>query len=152
MTVRAVRVVSGARFLSATDGLFWPAMPGRVGAELLAQLYQLEQTQYFPEPLLQTRQLQQFVHLAHHAAQTSDFYGERFGSVGAVTEPWTWERFRKLPLLTRRELLTEAPRIHSQRPPQSHGQWHEIQTSGSTGEVVDAENGFAAPRSGARGA
>lgn len=102
----------------------------------MAQLYQLDQTQYFPEPLLRTRQLQQFLHLARHAAETSEFYGERFGSLGVVTDPWTWQRFAKLPLLTRRELLTEAPRIHSQRPPASHGQWHEIQTSGSTGEVV----------------
>jgi phenylacetate-CoA ligase len=133
----ASRVVTGARFVSATEGMFWPAVPGRTGAELMAQLYQLEQTQYFPEQLLLTRQLQQFVHLARHAAETSDFYGERFRALGApVTDPWTWERFATLPLLTRRQLLTEAPRIHSQRPPQSHGQWHEIQTSGSTGEVV----------------
>ena len=133
----AVRVVTGARFVSATEGMFWPAVPGRSAAELMAQLYQLEQTQYFPEPLLRARQLQQFVHLARHAAETSEFYAERLRALGSpVTDPWTWERFATLPLLTRRQLLTEAPRIHSQRPPQSHGQWHEIQTSGSTGEVV----------------
>jgi phenylacetate-CoA ligase len=112
-------------------------VPGRVGAELLAQLYQLEQTQYFPEPLLRARQLQQFAHLARHAAETTEFYRNRFGAQQAsTTAPWSWERFAALPLLTRRELLTEAPRIHSQRLPPAHGQWHEIQTSGSTGEVV----------------
>jgi phenylacetate-CoA ligase len=131
------RVVTGALFRSATPGVLWPAAPGRAGAELLAQLYQLEQTQYFPEALLRTRQLQQFAQLARHAAETCEFYADRFGALGlAPTGPWTWERFRTLPLLTRRELLTQAAQIHSQRPPPSHGDWQELQTSGSTGEVV----------------
>ena len=84
----AVRVVTGARFVSATEGMFWPAVPGRSAAELMAQLYQLEQTQYFPEPLLRARQLQQFVHLARHAAETSEFYAERLRALGStVTDP-----------------------------------------------------------------
>src|SRR6188768_3333465 len=113
------RVVTGALFRTAAEGLLWPAMPGRAGAELLAQLYQLEQTQYFPQSLLKLRQLQQFAQLARHAAETSEFYAERFRSVGLSTAgPWTWELFASLPLLTRRELLTRAPQIHSQRYPQ----------------------------------
>ena len=125
------RVVTGALFRSTTEGLLWPAVPGRAGTELLAQLYQLEQTQYFPEPLLRARQLQQFAQLARHAAETCDFYGERLRAGGlSAAGPWTWERFHSLPLLTRRELLTRAPQIHSQRPPQSHGACHELQTSG----------------------
>lgn len=117
--------------------MLWPAVPGRAGADLLAQLYQLDQTQYFPETLLRLRQLQQFAQLARHAAETSEFYAERFQSQGLDPNgPWTWERFATLPLLTRRELLTHAPQIHSQRSPPSHGQWFEVQTSGSTGEVV----------------
>jgi phenylacetate-CoA ligase len=131
------RVVTGALFRSAAEGMSWPAVPGRLAADLLAQLYQLEHTQYFPEPLLRSRQLQQFAELARHAAETSEFYGERLRSRGfAPGGPWTWQRFAELPLLTRRELLTSAAQIHSQRPPASHGQWNELQTSGSTGEVV----------------
>jgi len=131
------RVVTGALFRSGTDGMLWPALPGRSSAELLAQLYQLEQTQYFPPSLLQRRQLQQFAQLARHAAETSEFYAERLRSVGlSKAGPWTWELFATLPLLTRRELLTRAPQIHSQRSPESHGPWTELQTSGSTGEVV----------------
>jgi phenylacetate-CoA ligase len=133
----AERVVSGALFRSGTEGALWPAVPGRAGAELLAQLYQLEQTQYFPEPLLKTRQLQQFSLLARHAAETSPFYRERFRAAGiSASDPWSWTRFHALPLLTRRELQIQAQQIHSQSVPKSHGQWHEIQTSGSTGEVV----------------
>ena len=115
----------------------WPAVPGRAGADLLGQLYQLEQTQYFPEQVLRTRQLQQFAQLARHAGETSEFYRQRFEALGfAPAGPWTFERLASLPLLTRRELLTSAEQIHSQRPPASHGQWHELQTSGSTGQVV----------------
>lgn len=130
------RVVTGALFRSGTDGVLWPALPGRAATELLAQLYQLEQTQYFPQPLLRVRQLQQFALLARHAAETSEFYEERLRSARPSKAAWTWELFARLPLLTRRELLTRAPQIHSQRLPQSHGPWSELQTSGSTGEVV----------------
>ena len=131
------RVVSGASVRSGTPGLVWPAVPGRQGSDLLAQLYQLEQTQYFPPQLLSARQLQQLAQLARHAAETSAFYEQRLGVAGPrAADPWTWQRFRALPLLTRRELLTQAPQIHSQRPPESHVPWQEIQTSGSSGEVV----------------
>lgn len=133
----SARVVSAALFRSDTAGLSWPAVPGRAAADLLAQLYQLEQTQYFPQQLLRTRQLQQFAQLARHAGESCEFYRQRFEALGfGAAGPWTWERFAQLPLLTRRELLTDAEQIHSQRPPASHGQWHELQTSGSTGQVV----------------
>jgi phenylacetate-CoA ligase len=102
----------------------------------LAQLYQLEQTQYFPPELLRLRQLQQFSLLARHAFETSAFYRERLAGGSGTTEAWTEERLASLPVLTRRELLTQAARLHSQRPPESHGPWQELQTSGSTGEVV----------------
>jgi phenylacetate-CoA ligase len=103
----------------------------------LAQLYQLDQTQFFPELLLRARQLQQFAQLARHAAETCEFYRQRFAAAGlSAAGPWTWEEFARLPILTRRELITEADRIHSSRPPATHGAWTELQTSGSTGEVV----------------
>ena len=137
MTSRVARRVSAALFRSDTAGLVWPAAPGRAAADLMAQLYQLEQTQYFPESLLRTRQLQQFAYVARHAGETSEFYRQRFETLGfPPAGPWTWERFAQLPLLSRRELLTSAEQIHSQRPPAAHGQWHELQTSGSTGQVV----------------
>jgi phenylacetate-CoA ligase len=136
---RPVVAVTGALFRSATEGLLWPALPGRSGAELLAQLYQLEHTQYFPQQLLGVRQLQQLSHLARHAAEACEFYRERLSQRPADPggpRTWTWERFASLPLLTRRELLTRAEAIHAERLPPSHGKWHEIQTSGSTGALV----------------
>jgi phenylacetate-CoA ligase len=131
------QVVTGALFRSATPGMLWPAMPGRVSAELLAQLYQLEQTQYFPEQLLRARQLQQLGLVVRHAAETCDFYRDRLEAVGFdPLQPWTQEQLLRLPLLTRRELLTRAEAIHSRAVPETHGKWHELQTSGSTGQVV----------------
>jgi phenylacetate-CoA ligase len=131
----ATRFVSGAPVRSAVEGMAFPAVPGRAGAELMAQLYQLEQSQYFPETLLRARQLRQLAELARHAAATSGFYRERLARAGIV-DSLDWQRFSQLPLLTRRELLTEAERIHAAQVPASHGDWHEIQTSGSTGQVV----------------
>lgn len=131
----ATRFVSGAAVLSAVEGMAFPAVPGRAGAELLAQLYQLEQSQYFPTALLRARQLRQLAELLRHAAASSGFYRERLSQAGIV-DSLDWQRFGQVPLLTRRELLTCAERIHAAHVPASHGAWHEIQTSGSTGQVV----------------
>lgn len=129
------RRVTGALFRSAIPGLAFPAVPNRTGAELLSLLFQLEQTQYFPETLLRARQLRQLGELVSHAARASAFYLERLRAAGVV-DSLDWERFESLPLLTRRELLTQADRIHARNVPAAHGDWHEVQTSGSTGQVV----------------
>jgi phenylacetate-CoA ligase len=129
------RQVTGALFRSAIPGLAFPAVPSRAGAELLSLLFQLEQTQYFPETLLRARQLRQLAELVNHAARSSAFFQERLGAAGVV-DSLDWERFETLPLLTRRDLLTQADRIHARNLPSAHGAWHEVQTSGSTGQVV----------------
>lgn len=129
------RRVTGAPFRSAIPGLAFPAVPGRTGAELLSLLFQLEQTQYFPETLLRARQLRQLGELVQHAARSSNFYQQRLRAVGIV-DSLDWERFEALPLLTRRDLLTQAEHIHAREVPSAHGAWQEVQTSGSTGQVV----------------
>ncbi|HVY26631.1 MAG TPA: hypothetical protein VHB79_08750 [Polyangiaceae bacterium] len=129
------RRVTGALFRSAVPGLAFPAVPNRAGAELLSLLFQLEQTQYFPETLLRARQLRQLAELVSHAAHTSAFYQGRLRAAGVV-DSLDWDRFTAIPLLTRRELLTQAEHIHASSVPSAHGAWHEVQTSGSTGQVV----------------
>jgi phenylacetate-CoA ligase len=123
--------------LSATEGIEWPALPATPATQLLAQLYQLGRTERWPEQKLRAHQLQQFALLAQHAAEQSPFYGARFADVGfSPRGPWSDEDFRRLPLLTRGELLTRADSIHSSNVPKSHGNVGTAQTSGSTGQLV----------------
>ena len=103
----------------------------------MAQLYQLEQSQWWPEEVLRVRQFEQFGALARYACAHSQWYRARFADAGLAPEgPWDDERFRGLPLLTRTDLLTHADAIHCDEPPKSHGPIRVAQTSGSTGQIV----------------
>jgi len=122
---------------SSVSGIGWPAIPAPVAANLLAQLTQLEDSQWWhPEQLLQ-KQLEQFGRLAAHACQQSPFFRNRFEQAALDTsQPWTAETFSSIPLLTRAELMQQAEHIHCRALPPKHGAVHQIQTSGSTGQVV----------------
>jgi len=122
---------------SDIEGVGWPAVPTRHSASLLAQLYQFEHSQWWPAGQLADRQYEQLARLTHHAYRHSPFYRERFDAagltLGKVRSP---DEFRSLPLLTRGELLTRAADIFSQQVPKSHGAISQVQTSGSTGQMV----------------
>jgi phenylacetate-CoA ligase len=118
--------------------MVWPSVPGNNAAALLAQLFQLEQTQWFPRRDLVDRQLLQLRQLSAYAYRHSPFYRELFDQREIrVDELWSEEKLRNIPLLTRQALVDEAANIHCDVIPQSHGTWSTVQTSGSTGEVVE---------------
>jgi len=122
---------------SSIDGIAWPAIPDHVAANLLAQLTQLEDSQWWKPDHLQQKQLEQFGLLAAHAWRHSPFFRSRFDQSGLNTgQPWTSEAFATIPLLTRAELMQQAENIHCRALPPGHGAIHKIQTSGSTGQVV----------------
>ncbi len=128
-------IESPVRSISAE--VLWPALPSQPAIQLMAQLYQLEQSQWWSEPLLRTRQLEQLWPLAKHAATQSEFYERRFRECGiTLSEPLSWQLFTSLPVLTRSELATEAERIFARTVPKQHGDVQVVQTSGSTGQVV----------------
>lgn len=122
---------------TASPEVPWPALPSQPGLQLLAQLYQLEQSQWWPEAALRAGQLRQLLPVARHAVNHSPFYRARFSSAGLdVAQGLTWHAFSRLPVLTRSELLTQADSIHAEVVPAQHGESHLVQTSGSTGQVV----------------
>ncbi|MEO8331087.1 MAG: hypothetical protein ABI479_01535 [Gallionella sp.] len=122
---------------SSIGGIAWPAIPEPVAANLLALLTQLEESQWWqPEQLLQ-KQLEQFGLLAAHTYRQSPFFRSRFDQAGLNPgQAWTSESFSVIPLLTRAELMQQAEHIHCRALPRKHGAVHNIQTSGSTGQVV----------------
>lgn len=122
---------------SVVSGISWPAMPGPAATELLAILYQLEQSQWWsPEALLE-QQLRQLQPLLMHACQTVPFYRQRFDRIGfKPAAALTPDIFARLPLLTRSEVQTAGDSLRSRQIPASHGSSHVTQTSGSTGQPV----------------
>ncbi len=122
---------------SNVAGIGWPAIPDPVAANLLAQLTQLEHSQWWQPAQLQQKQFDQFALLAAHAYQHSPFFRNRFEQAGLNPKlSWTAESFATIPLLTRAELMQQAEQIFCRKLPNLHGTVHTIQTSGSTGQVV----------------
>ena len=126
-----------AKLKSHIPGIGWPAIADPVAANLLALLAQLEESQWWTAERLARRQLDQFSLLAQHAWQQSPFFRKRFEQAGLdPRQIWTTESFASIPLLTRGELMQHAEHIHCHSLPRGHGAVQQIQTSGSTGQVV----------------
>jgi phenylacetate-CoA ligase len=122
---------------SQIEGITWPAIPDPVAANLLVQLTQLDDSQWWSPEQLTRMQHEQFAHLALHAHQQSPFFRERFDQAGLRPDrKWTADAFASIPLLTRAELMQQAWHIHSRAIPEKHGAVNAVQTSGSTGQTV----------------
>jgi phenylacetate-CoA ligase len=122
---------------STMPGIVWPAIPNQAAANILALLQQLEQSQWWPQRKLQGNQLAQFAVLAAHTYHHSPFFRARFEQAGLdINQPWSAASFEKIPLLTRADLMQATAQINCRAIPREHGATHEIQTSGSTGQVI----------------
>lgn len=128
--------------VSAVPGIAWPAVPGATGAALLALLFQLEQTQWWPAERLRLAQRRQLALLLDHARAQVPFWRDRLP--GAWPDPMDeagWEAaWQALPILRRGEIqATEAGEtmLAAGLPP-GHGEYREIFTSGSTGRPIRA--------------
>lgn len=122
---------------STVPGLVWPGMPGRAGASVLALMYQLEQSQWWPPERLLEQQFLQLGNVVRHAFETVPFYRQRLEAAGiGATGELTPENWSRLPILTRKELQQSFDALLSRRYPKAHGGLHETTTSGSTGMPV----------------
>lgn len=122
---------------SVISGIRWPAMPGEIGAKLLAIQYQFDQSQWWTPAELQMHQLQQIQQLLIHSSKTVPYYQERFSAMGFdPCTPLTAAVFAQLPLLTRSDIQTAGSALLSCQIPSAHGKSYETQTSGSTGQPV----------------
>ena len=115
----------------------WPAAPSDAAAALLAQLYQLERSEWLAPDAIAARQRAQLGVLVAHAWRTVPFYQARLAAIGyqpgvAVT-PDLWSR---LPVLSRQDIQTADAGLHSREPPPGHGKPFMVRTSGSTGAPV----------------
>ena len=121
---------------SEIEGLGWPAVPDQRGAGVLAVLFQLEQSQWWPRERIESAQFDQLGTLLRHAATTVPFYADRLRDL--PDGPLDAEAWSRIPLLSRAEIQAAGSELESRRLPQSHGRTLEIFTSGSTGKPIRA--------------
>jgi phenylacetate-CoA ligase len=96
---------------------------------LLALMYQLEHSQWWPARALERAQQLQLERLLAHARARSSYYAARLRAA----------ELHELPLLSRRELLTHAAELECGALSPEHGSSAVVQTSGSTGELVQVK-------------
>jgi len=121
---------------SAMPGSRWPVVLPPGPATAVAVLHQLEQTQWLPAESLLTCQLQQLEVLLQHAWATVPWCQQQWVDRFEPGAPLTYERFRRLPLLSRQALQTGYEDLKSADSPKLHGPPVEGRTSGSTGAPV----------------
>ena len=122
---------------SSVTGLAWPGLPGASGTKVLALMFQLEQSQWWPPERLLESQFRQLAEVVRHAFETVPFYRQRFEAAGIdPNRELTHEAWTRLPILTRKEVQQSFDALLSRRVPKAHGRSTEITTSGSTGMPV----------------
>lgn len=128
--------------LEAKSSIFevvWPGVPDQRAAAAMAMQFQFGQTERWPISALQGHQLCQLAALATFSARTVPFYRDRLRRAGLrPDDALTMERWRRIPLLTRRDIQEAGAQLHSGQVPQSHGGVSSHSTSGSTGTPITA--------------
>lgn len=123
-------------FRSALAGMAWPPFPVPAAANKLALLFEIEQNQWRTPEEIEARQFVQLRELLGFAARTVPHYRRALGADFSPRDigPAAW---RELPRLTRPTLHESAAALKSESPPAAHGRVYPVQTSGSTGMVVE---------------
>lgn len=116
-------------------GMIWPAIPDDDSARMLSLQFQFEQSQWFAAERLQELQMQQFLQVFNHAVSTVPYYRQHF-SPWAANNIMSWEKYRELPVSSRRDVQHAGANMHSTAPPPAHGPLARTESSGSTGSPL----------------
>ena len=122
---------------SMIEPVAWPAMQGGRAAELMALQRQFDETQFWPAERLASAQYEQLGKLVEHAAKTVPFYAERLARAGlrpgGRVSAAAW---RRLPILTRKDLQTQGEKLASRALPPAFGPTEVVSSGGSSGVPV----------------
>jgi len=122
---------------SSIPGIAWPALPSPQGAALLALQHQLQQSERLSAPDLEAQQFRQLRALVTHAMNTVPWHRERLAAAGlSPGRDLDAVAFRRLPLMSRRDVQAAGNALLSTAVPPDHGRPVTYRTGGSTGEPV----------------
>jgi Coenzyme F390 synthetase len=97
---------------------------------------ELEKTQFLTEKELQDRQHAKLERLIKFVGTENGFYRERFEKAGfSISEPWTLDDFKKIPILTKKEIRENTARMISKG--YDIDRLMHFKTGGSTGKSLD---------------
>lgn len=115
----------------------FPIIPPTAEGQLLAMLYQLEQSQWWSPEQLREAQLDQLRLLCAHASKEIPFYRQRFQQAGLddLTR-LTFEEWQRMPILTRSDFQGKEALISTAKIPAPYQVTGNIATSGSTGQPI----------------
>ncbi len=115
----------------------WPAIPSDVGAQSLALLYQLQQSERLAPADLAAAQYRQLRVLVAEAMQSMPLWNQRLQAAGyRAGMPVDAAVLRGIPVLTRAEVQQLGELLFNRGLGSMHGGVHQGQTSGSTGMPV----------------
>lgn len=121
-------------------GLEWPILPKRGDADVLALIYQFDQSQWWDADRLRDHQLGQISQLLHHFHATTPIYAARLDAVDydpgrALDFDW----FQRIAPLTRSDIQSAGAALHATSVPKDHGRILSASSSGSTGRPITAK-------------
>ena len=123
--------------ISATAGIRWPGLPHGRGTALLALLYQIQQSQWWPAAELRRQQLRQLHALLSHCRDAVPYYRAALDAAGFDPgTPLTEAVWARLPLLTREDIQNNGKALAAATIPKGHGKTASSTSSGSTGKPV----------------
>src|SRR5215510_8204829 len=100
------------------SGIGWPVVASAPASAVLAMLFQLERSQWWPAEVMRRHQFQQLQRVLEHAHRTVPFYRERLDALGwASGQPVSPEQWLRLPTLRRRELQQAGLALESTAVP-----------------------------------
>ena len=116
-------------------------MPDPMGAQLLAALGQLEQSQWWPKERIEAFQRRQLKALIQHARENVPWYRDNWANLPSseslVEDACAWHA---LPLLERGTIQANEQTLISERLPRNHGSLAIQRTSGTTGEPLSVRS------------
>lgn len=122
---------------SQVDGIDWPPVISGMGAELLALQRQFDESQWWPPDRLRAAQFTQLRRLVAHVLAHAPFMAARLRRAGiASPDDLTEQSWRRLPILTRREVQEAGDQVRAATYPEAHGATSEVYSGGSTGVPV----------------
>ncbi len=103
----------------------------------LRQFYEmLDESQWWPASRMTEWQHSLLKPLLNHARATTPFYRFRLEKLFRNDGSIDWAKWSEIPILTRRDVSQHSARLMSRAPPEQHGPFTDVSSSGSTGHPV----------------